>query len=218
MAEDTGPPPLLSVVITDEGEAVNTLLEAALSPGSKLRSSLRKATNRCTALLPPRAPEPLALSSEALAIVVSVSLDLLSIALRNVARGPSSEAALSAALCRGLPGLGAGMCERAAAARGPQAYAIFLKAVKRALVLSGNARLNHRAAQGERGARYLSAVLQLMTLRVLEGAAKEVSKDSALIKARHVMAAMGKDAGLKSLLAPPPSAKPDAQGGGGGCT
>ena len=212
-------PPLLAVTITDEGEAVTTLVDplAALSPGSKLRSSLRKASNRCAALLPPRA-EPLALSSEALAIVVSVSLDLLSIALRNVARGPSSEAALSAALCWGLPGLGAGVREQAAAVRGPQAYAIFLKAVKRALVLSGNARLNHRAAQGERGARYLSGFLQLMTLRVLEGAAKEVSKDSALIKARHVMAAMGKDAGLKSLLAPAPGAQPDAQGGGGGCT
>jgi hypothetical protein len=213
--DDSGMPPLLSVTVTDEGEALNTLLEAPLSPGGALRRSLRKAVNRSAALLPPRA-EPLALSSEALAIVVSVNLDILSIALQNVPRGPSSQAALSAALCRGLPGLGAGMCERAAAARGPQAYAIFLKAVKRALVLSGNSRLT-RAAQGEHGARFLAAFLQLMTVRVLEGAAKEVSKDSALIKARHVLAAMDKDAGLKSLLAPAPGAKPDAQGGGG-CT
>jgi hypothetical protein len=60
------------------------------------------------------------------------------------------------------------------------------------------------------------AFLQLMTVRLLEGAAFELTRGSTL-KVRHIMAAMDRDAGLKSLLAPAPGAKPDAQGGGG-CT
>ena len=207
-------PPLLHVVITDEGEAVNALVDpsAPLSPATALKRALRQSVLKCGGLLPPQGAGPVKTTSEALTLVVSVSLDLLSIVLENMPIGPAIDTRLAATLSKELPAL-ADVCAQVLAQAGQPGPKFFVEAVELALAQSACARWNHyNVPATERGALYLAHFLQLMTLRVLGGAAKEHAKGSTL-KARHVMAAMGKDAGLKSLLAPPPSAKPDAQGG-----
>jgi hypothetical protein len=203
-------PPLLHVTITDEGEAV-TALEGPLvppSPATALKRALRSSVPKCGGLLPLhlKTKAPVKMSSEALTLVVSMNLDLLSIALQNVDVGPASASALSSALSKELPAL-AGVCAQA----GEYAHGslLFKEAVKLALDQSDSAPWMYMPAAVYL---YLEAFLQLMTVRLLEGAAFELTRGSTL-KVRHIMAAMDRDAGLKSLLAPAPGAKPDAQGG-----